>query len=114
MAEPSADKSAEPRPSPQKHKAPSSPAPAAKPASPVDSKTTKATFTLPKGLFRQAAPSALMLPNLQFMMPLKPFELSLPFNQKLQLELIGRVVTGFRSDGRRRAGTSPLLQSAAE
>jgi hypothetical protein len=33
-----------------------------------------------------------MLPNLQFMLPLKPFELKLPFNQKLELELIGRVV----------------------
>jgi hypothetical protein len=26
------------------------------------------------------------------MMPLKPFALKLPFNQKLELELIGRIV----------------------
>jgi hypothetical protein len=84
--------SSEPRPSPQKHRVPSSPAPAARPPATEDTKATKATFTLPKGLFKQPSLPQLMLPNLQFMMPLKPFELKLPFNQKLELELIGRVV----------------------
>ena len=86
------DESAEPRPSAQKHKAPSTVPPAAKPATSSDTKATKATFTLPTNLFKQAVAPALGLPNLQFMMPLKPFELKLPFCQKLQLELIGRIV----------------------
>jgi hypothetical protein len=34
----------------------------------------------------------LPIPNLQFMVPLKPFSLKLPLNQKLELELVGRVV----------------------
>ncbi|MGC8644513.1 MAG: hypothetical protein ACP5XB_32010, partial [Isosphaeraceae bacterium] len=89
---PSPDESAEPRPSPQKHKAPSSKPPVVKPATPSDSKTTKATFLLPGSLFKQTAIPAIGIPNVQFMMPLKPFEIRLPFNQKLQLDLIGRVV----------------------
>ena len=49
------------------------------------------------GLFKQAAFPQLTFPNLQFMMPLRPLALKLPFNQKLELELIGRVVAD--SDG---------------
>ncbi|MFO0890503.1 MAG: hypothetical protein U0790_15340 [Isosphaeraceae bacterium] len=39
------------------------------------------------------------MPNLQFMMPLKPFELKLPLNQKLQLELVGKVVPDTDAEG---------------
>lgn len=93
-AEP-AEESAEPRPSPQKHKERPKDAPDAKPAVPIDGKTTKAAFRLPKTFFKQTTAPAFGIPNLQFMMPLKPFELRLPFNQKLQLELIGRIVADF-------------------
>ena len=89
---PAPDESAEPRPSPQKHKTQSSKAPVARPAAPSDSKAAKAMFSLPKNLFSPAAMPAIGIPKLQFTMPLEPFEMRLPFNQKLQLELIGRVV----------------------
>jgi len=36
--------------------------------------------------------SQLAFPNLEFMMPLRPFAMKLPFNQRLEFELIGRVV----------------------
>ena len=32
------------------------------------------------------------MPSLKFMVPLKPFSLKLPMGQKLEFELIGRVV----------------------
>jgi hypothetical protein len=86
----SSSESADPRPSPQKKVQPGA-GPAAKPAA-ADNKTTKAAFPFPKGLFQQAGLPQIGFPSLQFMMPLKPFGLKLPFNQKLELELIGRVV----------------------
>lgn len=95
---PSPDESAEPRPSPQKHKAETSKPPISKPAGSADSKTAKTAFTLPKNLFKQSMVPAIGIPNLQFMMPLKPFEMKLPFSQKLQLELIGRVVADTEND----------------
>jgi hypothetical protein len=104
----SSNSSAEPRPSLQSKKSAKSSAPegkpTAKPSASLDSKTSKAAFTLPKGLFKQSGLPQLTLPNLQFVMPLQPFALKLPFNQKLELELIGRVVadtdvTSISSDG---------------
>ena len=95
-ADPAPGDSTEPRPSPQSRKQakPATPEekPAPKPSTSSDSKASKAAFTLPKGLFKQPLFPQLAFPNLQFMMPLRPFDMKLPFNQKLELELIGRVV----------------------
>jgi len=93
---PSPGDSSEPRPSPQTKKPHHGAAPAAnptaKPTAAADSKTTKTAFELAKGLFKPNMLPQFTFPNLQFMMPLKPFAMKLPFNQKLELELIGRVV----------------------
>ena len=95
-ADQDASDSSEPRPSPQSRKPAKSATPdakpAAKPSASSDGKTSKAAFTLPMGLFKQPVLPQLAIPNLQFMMPLRPFAMKLPFNQKLELELIGRVV----------------------
>ncbi len=100
-ADQGASDSSEPRPSPQTRKPAKSAAPdakpAAKPSASSDGKTSKAAFTLPMGLFKQVVLPQLAIPNLQFVMPLRPFAMKLPFNQKLELELIGRVVAD--SDG---------------
>ncbi len=83
--------SAEPLPSPQIRK-PRTPKPAG------DAGTTKASFTLPKA-------STVFLPSVflpgssvgfQFLMPLKPLSLRLPFNQRLEIEIFGRVVPDSR------------------
>jgi hypothetical protein len=93
---PSPGDSSEPRPSPQTKKSHHGAAPAAnptaKPSAAADSKTTKTAFELAKSLFKPNMLPQFTFPNLQFMMPLKPFAMKLPFNQKLELELIGRVV----------------------
>jgi hypothetical protein len=100
-----ASDSSQPMPSPQikKPRPSSQPAPGAdKPAASVDQKASKASFiqaqpwlqaagllSLPKS---NIAANFLPMPNLQFMVPLKPFSLRLPMGQKLEFELIGRVV----------------------
>ena len=88
--------SAEPRPSPQSKKPRRDTAPAAdptsKPSATADIRATKTALELAKGLFKPNTLPQFTFPNLQFMMPLKPFAMKLPFNQKLELELIGRVV----------------------
>ena len=66
--------------------------PTAKPSAALDSQAAKTAFQLAKGLFKPNTLPAFAFPNLQFMMPLKPFAMKLPFSQKLELELIGRVV----------------------
>ena len=66
--------------------------PTSKPCASADSRATKTAFELAKGLFKPNTLPQFTFPNLQFMMPLKPFAMKLPFNQKLELELIGRVV----------------------
>jgi hypothetical protein len=93
-----ADSSAAPQPSPQTRRpapqtdaAPIGP-PAAKPSASKDARASKAAFAAPLALFRPAGLPSIGLPNLQFTLPLKPLELKLPLNQKLQLELLGRVV----------------------
>jgi hypothetical protein len=97
MEDDSADsESAEPRPSPQTKK-PRKPEP--KPEPEVDETTTKVSFTKPKS-------STVFLPSLflpgssvgfQFLLPISPFSLKLPFNQRLEIELFGRVVPDARS-----------------
>ena len=77
-------------PSPQTKKVPQP-----KPGKPAtDSGTNKAEFTLPKA-------AAMFLPSLfmpspsagfQFLLPIKPLSLKLPFGQKLEFEVFGRVV----------------------
>lgn len=115
-AETQADESSQPMPSAQtkpKRSAESDssaapePKPSAKPTTAGDAKTSKASFNMENPLLKAASlfPLArgarattrmptlpLPLPNLRFMVPLKPFSLKLPLNQKLELELIGRVV----------------------
>ena len=72
------------------------PIPQAKPAvkATTDSSTNKAEFSLPKAA-AMFMPS-LFTPNpstgLQFLVPVKPFSLKLPFGQKLEFEVVGRVV----------------------
>ena len=69
-----------------------SPAQAAKPA--TDAGTNKVEFTLPKA-------AAMLLPSLfmpgpsagfQFLLPMKPLSIKLPFGQRLEIEVIGKVV----------------------
>jgi hypothetical protein len=97
-AEDPADSSSDPRPSPQTRRprpqteAGPTDSPAARPSANKDSRASKAAFAFPRALFRPAGLPTIGIPNLQFMLPLKPFELKLPLNQKLELELVGRVV----------------------
>jgi hypothetical protein len=84
--------STEPRPSPQ-HKKPQQPKPSA------DSGTSKVGYTVPK---LPSIPSLFMpTPSvgLQFLIPLKPFSLKLPFNRKLEIEILGRVVRNPEGNG---------------
>jgi hypothetical protein len=85
----SSSESSEPMASPQTKRIPQ---PKAKPT--TDSGANKAEFTLPKA-------ASMFLPSLfmpspstgfQFLMPIKPLSLKLPFGQKLEVEVIGRVV----------------------
>jgi hypothetical protein len=100
-----ANESSQPTPSPQikKPRPDSHPAPsAAKPAASVDQKTSKASFMQAQSWLKAAgllslprsnmAAGFLPIPNLQFMVPLKPLSLKLPMGQKLEVELVGRVV----------------------
>jgi hypothetical protein len=94
MDDDSADsESAEPRPSPQTKK-PRKPEPEA------DESATKASFTKP------TKPSTVLLPSLflpgasvgfQFLLPIGPLSLKLPFNQRLEIEIFGRIVPDKRS-----------------
>ena len=62
----------------------------------VDHQAAKAMFSLPQlTQFAQLKPSSLLpfpLPGAQFLLPLKAFGIKLPFNQKLEFELLGRIV----------------------
>jgi hypothetical protein len=107
-AEQPASDSSQPLPSPQIKKprppAGSDAGPSAKPPATGDVKTSRAAFTkgqswlgaaslftVPKAGMNLTA-SFLPIPAVQFMLPLKPLSLKLPFGQKLELELLGRVV----------------------
>ena len=92
--ESSESESAEPLPSPQTKK-PRKPKP--EPASDIG--TTKASYTQPKS-------STVFLPSVflpgasvgfQFLLPIKPLSLRLPFNQRLEIEIFGRVVPDTRA-----------------
>jgi len=85
----SSSESSEPRPSPQTKKPTQ-----AKPKPTTDGGTAKAEYVPPKApslsfasFFPTTTPT-----GLQFLLPIKPFTLKLPFNQKLQVEIVGRVV----------------------
>lgn len=86
--------SAETRPSPQAKKARKSGAKkAAKPAPPADTAMRKVQFSIANfqaipSLF-QSAPTTV---GLQFLLPIKPVSLKLPFNRRLELEIYGRIV----------------------
>ena len=81
--------SSEPLPSPQTKKPQLQ-----KPAPAVDSAANKAAFTLPKA-------ATVFLPSIfmptrsvgfQFLLPIKPLSLRLPFNQRLEVEIFGKIV----------------------
>jgi hypothetical protein len=84
-----ASESSEPMASPQKKR------PQPKPD--TDSKATKASYVPPAKL--PFSISSLFLPGgqstpsgLQFLMPIKPFSIKLPFGQRLDIEVMGRLV----------------------
>ncbi len=90
--------SAEPRPSPQTKK-PRKPEPEPKAKPEADESANKVSFTKP------ISPNVL-LPNLflpgasngfQFLLPIRPLSLKLPFNQRLEIEIFGRVVPDAQS-----------------
>jgi hypothetical protein len=90
---PSESESSEPMPSPQTKKSGQP-----KPAS--DSGANKAEFSLPKAA-ATFLPSFFMpgsTSGFQFLLPMKPLSIKLPFGQKLEVEIFGRVVP--ESDGR--------------
>jgi hypothetical protein len=111
-ATPSDSKSSEPLPSPQSKRKPAtspagglSPLPLPSPPAPgegkakktMDHKAAKTSFVLPQLLpqLSQFKPNNLFpLPftGAQFLLPIKAFGLKLPFNQKLEFELLGRIV----------------------
>jgi hypothetical protein len=85
----SSSDSSEPIPSPQTKKPqPPKPAPAA------DSGARKAVFTLPKSPTVFLPSIFLPSPSIgfQFLLPVKPLSLRLPFNQRLEIEIYGRMV----------------------
>jgi hypothetical protein len=91
-AEDAPDGSSEAQPSPQTRKSQRS-QPQSKPKPAADSGTTKAGYAAPT--FPATLPGVfLSTPSvgLQFLIPLKPLSLRLPFNRKLELEIFGRVV----------------------
>jgi hypothetical protein len=86
---PSESESAEPMPSPQTKKPRE---PKTKPTS--DTNTSKAEFALPKA-------ASVFLPSLfmpspsvgfQFLLPIKPLSFKLPFGQRIEIEVFGRIV----------------------
>jgi hypothetical protein len=85
----SESESAEPMPSPQTKKPRE---PKSKPT--TDSDTSKAEFSLPK-MASMFLPS-LFMPSpsagFQFMLPIKPLSFKLPFGQRVEIEVFGRVV----------------------
>jgi hypothetical protein len=88
-ADDTSSESSEPMPSPQTKKPPVQ----AKPKPTTDGGTAKAGYVLPRGpslSFSSFLPTSAT--GMQFLMPIKPFTLKLPFNQKLQIEILGRVV----------------------
>jgi hypothetical protein len=96
--QPPPNDSSEPLASPQKKKPQLQPQPEPKPA--TDQSANKTGFTAPKS----AAISipGLLLPmnpaspaSLQFLLPLRPLSLRLPFRQRLEIEVFGRVVPDF-------------------
>jgi hypothetical protein len=81
--------SSEPMPSPQTKKPPAQ----AKPKPTSDGGAAKAAYVAPKVpslSFSSFFPTSTA--GMQFLLPIKPFTLKLPFNQKLQIEILGRVV----------------------
>lgn len=109
-----ADQSDETRATPQSRKKAS---PQMRPATPssetgskTDAKALKSSFSLPALKTLPNIPPLNSLVNsglfpipfhgAQFLVPLKPLALKLPFNQKLEFELVGRVVTDPEAAGR--------------
>ena len=111
------DESAEPFASPQSRRKSSAPAEPSAPkpeAKKTDGKATKSSFTIPaiKKLQELEPVSGLVAATFlatpfrraEFLVPLKPLDLKLPFNQKLEFELVGRVVNDPASAGQVFAG----------
>jgi hypothetical protein len=92
--------SAEPMASPQKKKA-------QQPARPTkDAATDKAALLPPKGTSALAIPGLAWPMNpaspakLQFLLPLRPFSFKLPWNQRLEIEIFGRLVPDTEAAGK--------------
>ena len=75
----------------------------------TDSGTNKAEFTLPKAaamfvpsLFMPSSPT-----GLQFLLPIKPLSLKLPFGQRLEFEVVGRVVPD--ANAQEASGSEPTV-----
>jgi hypothetical protein len=102
----SSSDSSEPRPSPQTKKIPQ-PKPVATPA--TDTGMNKAEFTLPKAA-AMFVPSIFMPSSstgFQFLLPIKPLSLKLPFGQRLEIELVGRMVPD--ANGQDSTGSEPTV-----
>jgi hypothetical protein len=96
--EPPASESSEPMPSPQTKKSQEG-----KPA--TDPKAAKAAYS-PRPVVPFSIPS-LFLPSttstpagLQFLLPIKPFSIKLPFKQRLEIEIFGRLVPDTESSSK--------------
>ena len=104
--------SAEPRPSPQtKRPRNSEPEPKAKPE--ADESTSKVSFTKPTS--STALLPSVFLPGastgLQFLLPIRPLSIKLPFNQRLEIEIFGRVLPDPRSPEAEKTPTVAPLSS---
>jgi hypothetical protein len=90
--DPADSDSSEPKPSPQTKK----PQPA-KPA--TDPAASKAAFTPPRSstVFLPSVFLARPSVGFQFLLPLSPLSLKLPFNQRLEIEIYGRLVPNAQS-----------------
>jgi hypothetical protein len=87
-ADDTSSESSEPMPSPQTKKPIQ-----AKPKPTTDNGTAKAEYVparVPSLSLSSFLPTSTT--GMQFLLPIKPFTLKLPFNQKLQIEVLGRVV----------------------
>jgi len=91
-ADSSESDSSEPMPSPQTKK-PQQPKPAA------DSGANKAAFAMPRSpaVFLPSVFLARPSVGFQFLLPLSPLSLKLPFNQRLEIEIYGRMVPDAQS-----------------
>ncbi len=83
------DTSSDPRPSPQKHR-PDTPEAGHVPAK--DLGTSRTGYNQLQPFFPAANPAGQVPVRFQFLLPIKPFSLRLPFDQRLEIEVVGKIV----------------------